>query len=254
MNFLEKKFSGLKKRLKSFSYGIVYLKNSDFAIPSWLYINGDRKELKFLNAKDDAFVYEFNEICLNDCYHLKKLKSKLTKVEVIVDIGANQGLFAIAARHNFSKATVNCYEPNKKLEIILGHNTIALNAQAYYEAVTKEDCKVQLHFGNTDLHTTTMVCDNGNVTGTSFRKVIDRAGGKIDILKMDCEGAEWDLLADATLWENIKSLTMEYHLWAKPDASVVQLFETLDNLKFSVLQHQPLSKNFGILTAIRKDI
>lgn len=254
MNFLQKKLSGIDKRIRSLSYGIIYFKNSDFVIPSFFYINGGRRELKFIDKRSDAFVYEFNEICLNDCYQLRDLKKRLSDVKVVVDIGSNQGLFAVAARRHFSKASIFCYEPNSQLANVLLHNSSVLNVKTYFEAVTKEPCKVTLQFGETDLHTKTIESDLGNVTGTSLRTMIERAGGEIDILKMDCEGAEWELFEDTSSWEKIKSVTMEYHLWAKSNFSSVQLFAILNKLGFKVTHHQPISKGFGIVTAVKKSL
>jgi FkbM family methyltransferase len=253
MNFFEQKLNGLKWRLKCFSYGILYLRHKDFKIPGNLRINGIKKKIKFIDVNNGGFRYEFIETCLNDSYHLKEIKKRLKHIDNIVDIGANQGLFTIAARKHFSKASITCYEPNKQLKQYLDANAATLNAKVFYEAVTKEDCKVQLQFGETDLHTTTLQTKHGEVTGISFRKVIARGNGKIDLVKMDCEGGEWEILEDKDAWKNIRSLTMEYHLWAKPNSNVNDLFKSLERLNFEVIFHTPLTKTFGLLTAIKKD-
>lgn len=230
---------------------MFFLHHVDFRIPQTLRINGAKKKMTFIDVQNGGFKYEFIETCLNDGYHLKEIKKKLKDIEVIVDIGANQGLFTIAARKHFAKASITCYEPNKQLENYLSPNASTLNADVYYEAVTKENCKVQLQFGETDLHTKTLHDDEGGVTGTSFRNVIERAGGKIDMLKMDCEGGEWEILEDEESWKNVRSLTMEYHLWAKPDIKVEVLIRLLEKLNFKVIFHNPLTETFGILVAIK---
>ena len=253
MNFIQNKISGIKWRRKCLSYGMFFLRHKDFSIPKVLRINGAKRKMNFIEVQNGGFKYEFIETCLNDGYHLKDIKKKLKDIEVIVDIGANQGLFAIAARKHFEKASITCYEPNKQLESYLSGNTSALNAEVHYEAVTKKTCKVQLQFGETDLHTTTVPDDQGGVTGTSLRNVIERAGGKIDILKMDCEGGEWEILEDEESWKNVRSLTMEYHLWAKPEVKVEELVRLLEKLNFKVIFHNPLTETFGIIAAIKNE-
>ncbi len=251
MIFLKKKISGLRKRLKCLSYGILYLRNNEFHIPNTFLINWRKRNLKFIDSQEGGFVYEFNEICLNDCYCLARLKKGISNVTSIVDIGANQGLFAIAARTYFPHASISCYEPNKQLEAILTNNTEELNAIAYYEAVTKDNCKVKLEFRESSLHTTTQHSEEGIIKGTALREIINRAGGKIDILKMDCEGGEWEIFEDESSFRQIQGITMEYHLWAKQGSSATGVAETLKRLGFEIIFHAPLSEKFGLITAVK---
>ena len=39
-----------------------------------------------------------------------------------------------------------------------------------------------------------------------------RIGGRIDLLKVDCEGAEWDFMRDPELFAHVGAIRMEYHL------------------------------------------
>lgn len=254
ISYIKKKYDGISKRFKCAEYGIYYLRNADFKISEKLKINGEYKNLKFIDIDSPPFFYEFTEICLNDCYHVKALKKILKNVNSIVDIGSNQGLFAIVARQNFKNADIQCFEPNLQLQSILSENCEKLNAQVYFEAVTKEDCKVSLEFGETELNTQTHLSFDGEVTGTSFKAVIERAGGMIDLLKIDCEGAEWDLFEDELSWRNINALTMEYHLWAKKGSQFRDIATILERLNFKILFHNALSEGFGLVTAINKDL
>jgi FkbM family methyltransferase len=231
---------------------MCYFWNSQFAIPELLKINGKMKQLKFIDVADGSFVSEFTQICLYDCYHLADLEEKLNKVETIIDIGANQGLFLIAARQLFPGARITCYEPNRNLESSLRHNATQLNATVFYEAVMKEDCWVKLNFSDSDLATSAFKSDDGTVQGTAFQKVIERVG-EVDILKMDCEGAEWELLENADAWGNVHSLALEYHLWAKPEMNIDGLFKLLANINFKVIYHTLLTADQGLVIAINKN-
>lgn len=254
MSFFKNKYSGLLKRIKCLQFGLFYFRNNKFRILDSLKINGKYKEYKFIDRSNPLFIYEFTEICLNDCYRLKLLSQQLKSINCIVDVGANQGLFAILARQQFINSKIYCYEPNPDLKENLSHNATNISCTVYFEAVTKNNCKVELELGGTDLLTKTYYSDEGNITGTSLKKVIERSGGKIDILKLDCEGAEWDLFEDATQWEKIKALTMEYHLWAKKGSQFNDIAEILERLNFKILFHKQLSESFGLVTAIKKDI
>jgi hypothetical protein len=38
-----------------------------------------------------------------------------------------------------------------------------------------------------------------------------RIGGNVDLLKLDCEGAEWQILQDVDTMRHVRSVRMEYH-------------------------------------------
>lgn len=252
MSFISGKIEGLKLRRKSAAFGITYLYTKDFHIPDKLKINGRRKELKFNQKDSDAFIYEFSEICIHDCYRLQQLRKRLPQVRSVVDIGANQGIFLVAARQTFPGAAIYAYEPNPHIYGNLSFNAASLEAAAYMEAVTREDCTMELSFGETDLHTTARANPQGSSRGTAFRKIVERAGGRIDILKLDCEGGEWDLFEDTGTWQHIGGLSMEYHLWAKPGSTDKDIKAILERLGFEIVFHNPLSDRFGLITAVKK--
>lgn len=194
-------------------------------------------------------IIEFTGICLDDCYHLQYLKKNLDAVNTIVDVGANQGMFVLAARQNFPHAKIDCYEPNPFLQETLSFNAGQLSATPYFEAVMQNDCKVDLHFTASDLATSASESTNGKVTGSSLSTLIKRIG-EIDILKLDCEGAEWGLLEDIKNWNKVKSLTMEYHLWGKEDIKFENLFTLLKNINFTLIDHTLNNSQQGFILAL----
>ncbi len=227
---------------------MFYFRNADFDIPNSLLINGVRKKLHFNDLNADEFI----SICINDCYHLNDLKKQLKKVNSIVDIGANQGMFLIAARQNFPDARITGYEPNIQLQDVLNYNASQLGCEVFYEAVMKNDCKVSLNLQESDLATTVSESESGSVSGTSFKKVIKRAG-IIDILKLDCEGAEWELLEDIDSWKNVKAVTLEYHLWNVPGINHSDMSSKLKNIGFEIIAHAVLSEDQGLLAATNEN-
>lgn len=174
-------------------------------------------------------------------------------METIVDVGANSGMFAIAARQFFPKAKIDCYEPNPHLAKTLSFNANQLGAVPYFEAVMQHDCKVGLNFTESDLATTATETQGGNVTGSSLATVIKRIG-EIDILKLDCEGAEWGILEDLNSFKKIRSITMEYHLSAKTGMNLNELHQLIEGINFKILHHSVLSGEQGIVVAINKSI
>lgn len=249
MNFFQNKIDGIKRRIRSKKYGMFYWRNRAYAIPEVIKVNGKKRRLKVHNMN----IIEFTGICINDCYRLSYLKKKLGSVNTIVDVGANQGMFIIPARQFFATATIHCYEPNPKLLNTLTFNAQQLNATPYFEAVMQEDCKVDLHFDDSDLATIASESISGIVKGSSLKTIINRIGA-IDILKLDCEGSEWGLLADTESWKQVKSLTMEYHLWGKANSKVADIFTLLNNINFDLIHHTVYNSQQGLMVAINKTI
>jgi hypothetical protein len=52
----------------------------------------------------------------------------------------------------------------------------------------------------------------GDIPIVAFSTVVDRIGGKIDLLKLDCEGGEWDIFQIPEPFKNVAEIRMEYHL------------------------------------------
>ena len=52
----------------------------------------------------------------------------------------------------------------------------------------------------------------GDIPIVSFSTVVDRIGGRIDLLKLDCEGGEWDIFQIPEPFQKVAEIRMEYHL------------------------------------------
>ncbi len=165
-----------------------------------------------------------------------------------MDIGANVGLFGVAARNAFPAAQIHAYEPNPYLEQYLAVQAKSANFSYFMEAVGLENGRVSLDF-NTDSVQTRSKNDNaGKIPQSSFREALARLGGDVDLVKMDCEGAEWDIFEDRDSWKRVQHLSMEYHLW--PYHTHNEVFEVVKHLGFQVREYKPID-NFGLLIASR---
>ncbi len=116
------------------------------------------------------------------------------------------------------------------------------------EAVGLENGRVSRDF-NTDSVQTRSKNDNaGKIPQSSFREALARLGGDVDLVKMDCEGAEWDIFEDRDSWKRVQHLSMEYHLW--PDHTHNEVLEVVRHLGFQVREYKPID-NFGLIIASR---
>ena len=82
------------------------------------------------------------------------------------------------------------------------------------------------------------------ITIIPLQEAINRIGGQVDLLKIDCEGAEWDIFRNPEPFKNIKSIRMEYHL--TEGRSIEDVKEVINKLGFT-LEHLEENSGFGIV-------
>jgi FkbM family methyltransferase len=223
--------------------GFVYVRARSFKIPQKIHIAGKSVPLRFppeQGARIDFFV-----CFLRNEYGLQK---RLSNVQTILDIGANLGFFSMAARSHYPKATIHAYEPNTRAFTYLKENTCQLGIVIYPEAVggssgyvSMEDC------GDSNLARTVVTCD-GSIAQVSLATAIERLGGSVDLVKLDCEGAEWEMFSKAEPWQQIRNVRMEYHLFH--DETVQDVERNLTRLGFKVI-HLQQDLTFGTVWATR---
>jgi FkbM family methyltransferase len=185
------------------------------------------------NSEHGARI-DFLMCLIEDGYGLEVLKQIPSTV---LDIGANQGFFALAARSFFPDATIHCYEPNPRILSILSQNAAAARAEVFREAVGADEGTVFLEeSGDSNQARTTSVAGGAAVPQVSLRTAVGRLGGRVDLAKIDCEGAEWQMFGDPEPWKAIRHLRMEYHLMGKHGFSEVH--SRLLGFGFEILHHE----------------
>jgi FkbM family methyltransferase len=174
--------------------------------------------------------------------------------DTVIDIGANFGAFSIAASRQVGESgRVFCFEPNPSVFARLQQN-IRLNGcgnvTAFNEAVGGRDGHVDLFIDRKSAFSTTKSAVGERVyTGMpatrvpmrSISSVLALAGAPVALLKIDCEGAEYDILERLTAEEaaRIGQVTMEVH--HVPGHSVDAVPPRLGALGFDVRITEPLT-------------
>ncbi|MFQ3591698.1 MAG: FkbM family methyltransferase [Gemmataceae bacterium] len=155
----------------------------------------------------------FRHVVIQDEYRLPRLNRE----DVCLDIGAHIGSFALAAVRRGAGKVV-CVEPEPGNLALLRHN-LAPYPQVQIHAAAVWPRAGQLHLYNPlDPRNT----GAGQVLLQSVEHSIAvpaialddllRELGPVRLLKLDCEGAEWPLLEEATQWEQVQAICGEYHL------------------------------------------
>jgi FkbM family methyltransferase len=192
----------------------------------------------------------------------KRTEFRIKREDVVIDIGANIGLFAACAA-NETRAPVYCFEPSRANFARLDYhrrlnrldNMILINQGV---SDRSESVKLYLHDDNCGAHS--MVPDQRldshateelyeEVACVSLKDAFDQyAIERCDFLKIDCEGAEAKILnaLPPDYFRRIRRIALEYH----PNVDVLQLARLLGENGFSVvIKGYPM--NYGLVFAIR---
>jgi FkbM family methyltransferase len=238
----------LRRRRAAAELNIRFDRSATFRLPQKISLNGRQVILSLPDEK--GIKVAFIELLLDDCYGCRELSKKDEKIQTVLDIGANVGLFGIAARNIFPSATIHSYEPNKQLEPYLAVQAGVAGFDYFMEAVGLEDGMISLDINEDSVQTRTKLSSNGIIQQISFAKAIDRIGGKVDLLKMDCEGAEWEIFRDRKSWERVGNISMEYHLFDESVHNHQEARDVVQDMGFVITKFRPIA-NFGLLNATR---
>jgi len=187
---------------------------------------------------------------------------KLKKGDTVIDIGANIGLFTLKAARLVGEGRVYAYEPCSMHFNLLSENVRRnnqKNVQVFKEAVWKNSDALELLYSNDTEPKDTSIFQMGGeqreTVGAVTLEEIFRENkiGSCDFLKMDCEGAEYDILfyAPDHVLKSIKKIAMEWH---KFDASHVpkKLAEFLTKKGFTIIGEPAWADTTGYLYAVRQ--
>lgn len=157
-------------------------------------------------VRDFMTLYIYKEIFVDRCYDLTLDQP----APVIIDIGANSGLFALRLKQLYPSAKIACYEPFPPNFAQL-QNTIAVNGLESVSPVQKAvgarpgRAKLFIHKKNIGGHSfyasetlnrdyvEVEVIDIPSLLG-EVQQQLGEAPQEVDLLKIDCEGAEFDIL------------------------------------------------------------
>jgi FkbM family methyltransferase len=147
-------------------------------------------------------------------------------VQTIIDVGANFGVFAVWAARRYHPTRLVCVEPSAEAVAILRealHLNGLADATVVAAACAGKSGSAPLYSRGEQVMNSLFARDN---YGSSFRPLADvrtislddlfRDCGlnRCDLLKIDCEGAEYEILlaASTSTLASVQAIVLEYHL------------------------------------------
>ncbi|MDJ1185080.1 FkbM family methyltransferase [Roseofilum casamattae] len=197
------------------------------------YVNGRK-----INISGPDSLVMLMGIVLNDTYGLKRFEN----LNNIVDIGANIGIFSIYAATLFPNAKILAYEPCNETFLNLEKNVRPFNVEVYPYAVGQESGKVHLSVEGDLTACYVAKDDNSSLNSSqvcemvSFQEIADRMDGKIELLKLDCEGSEYEIMQSPS-FSCVRHVVGEFHTCEQGNPQYG--LELLENKGFAIEEWFP---------------
>jgi len=139
--------------------------------------------------------------------------SRISEAKTVLDIGAHIGTFSVKAARKFSDARIYAFEPMDENYDLLLDNVKDLNVIPIRMAVHGENPPIEIVEKYPDGNTggTILLYGEGKevVPSISIWEVMEEIEF-VDILKIDCEGGEFEILQFLDL-EKVGCLLVEFH-------------------------------------------
>ena len=165
----------------------------------------------------------------------KILDTPALRVRVIVDAGANIGIESVRMQHFHPQAHITAIEPDPGNYGLLLQNLREDRVETMNRGIWSSDASLKILPGNTNEGFSVRPVQPGetaDLEAVTMDKILRRAGGEIDILKMDIEGAEYEVFSGNPEWVNhVKVFVFECPDRDHPGAAA-QIFRALAHLPF----------------------
>lgn len=242
-------FNRLKRSIKLWKRSrFHYFRMSMVRPPYWMSVKG--RSCQILAGEDTGYSTCYAEVFIDDCYEMFNYY-KCHKPSVIVDIGANIGVFSSFCHLLFPDADIYAFEPNPTAIKWLEQNTKYTGIKVFPFAVAEQsgvamlDAEVDSTIGR--------LSKEGNLPVKCIAASEVAQGHQIDLLKMDCEGSEWSILKDTSLLRRTQYFCLEYHL--SDDRTIQDIQELIEKAGHRILRVSPnavYENKYGLLWSTRK--
>ena len=176
--------------------------------------------------------------------------------DIIIDIGAHIGLFALFASQFCKNGRIYCYEPIKEnfnlLLLNLQLNKIN-NVKPYNTAVSQQVGNVTIYLNEDESGHSMHVEGTKSIRAESdsLKNIIDSNKlEKCDLIKMDCEGEEYNIIDSLPLdyFSKISKMCIEYHFADEKPHLVENLIKKLKAHSYDISSRR-ISKSIGFVYA-----
>lgn len=233
------------------SWRIVRYTNFSLFRPSQL---KDKSVIFNINGQNIEIVGQsiwsmIEEIVIDDVYKIRTQANP----KVMLDVGANVGIFALHAATLFPECRIYAFEPSYKNFMLLKKNTNGFkNIYCIQAAISDKDgigyIQEGLDFTAFQVSLEHTSADAESCKVLSLDTFLKEASIRfVDILKLDCEGAEYDIVLNNL--RSIEQVVGEYHV--VENKKTENLKKSLEDKGFEIKKWDPFPLgNAGLFWAV----
>ncbi len=168
---------------------------------------------------------------------------KIIESDVIIDIGGHIGLFALFASSKSKKGKIISVEPYPNNFNLLKENMNNNNFRNIIlinKAVSKTDKNLELFVDSTDdaAHSIYKIGEEViQIKGITLKQImLENQITKCDMLKIDCEGAEFEIIKSLSDVELLKmdKICLEYHINKNDETLLKNLKNRLEKMNYKI--------------------
>lgn len=180
--------------------------------------------------------------------------------ETVIDIGAHIGLFTVYASQFCKNGKIISCEPIKENFELLKENVNINNLSniiLYNNAITDKNDKVKVYLNNDSAANS--IYGNGEnyeeISTLSLSKILDENMNEKNCLKLDCEGAEYQIINNTPdkYFKKITKICLEYHVINNDKIQLEKLKKRLNELNYELIEVKTSNKLGLILAKKRKN-
>lgn len=221
--------------------------NRTFPILSWLQEKilkhqEDIKEktlsigkLQIVYRRPYEVLHTYKELFEDEIYRFRSTSD----TPLIVDCGAHIGMSVLYFKSLFPKATVWAFEPDEENAAFLRKN-IEINrlneVSLYQSAIWNRDEVLYFKSSGSQGSQIAINCNQSNlieVSAVRLASILEHT--KVDFLKIDIEGAEYEVIKDcANSLHNVEHMFLEYHGKVSETYKLNEILQILEKNEFSV--------------------
>ncbi len=194
----------------------------------------DFGQFKVFYKRPYELIKTYEELFLSEIYRFETNNPK----PIIIDCGANIGLSSIYFKTIYPNATLHAFEPDESLFSLLNQNIVVngfKDTHLHQEAVWIEDRTLSFtNKGSEASHIDLTNHSEHKVKAIRLASFLEQFE-QVDFLKMDIEGAEFQVVADCL--EGLKKVDhffLEYHGKVDQTKQLHTLLQQVESIGFNV--------------------
>lgn len=173
----------------------------------------------------DGARYPIYEIFADDAYGMATMTKGVDPDAAVLDVGGQVGCFALAVAQALPRASVHVYEASPTsasyAQRNVDDNGLSDRVTVHAAALAGEPGEFSLIDNGSASVLNGMTAPDGSgrevvVPAVTFDEAVARVradGGSVQVVKMDVEGAEYDvvLASSPESWSEVRTVALEYH-------------------------------------------